>query len=139
MDELRGELERKGVDMKLLEEKQDATQNRVTVLESEIEKYNLALSAVSLCETYKHGGYCPIINKIKNENKTKRSTKNGSKKENGWKKAGTYVGSKKIKSALIKKGYSDESAGAIVGSIARKKYGNKGAAALAAYGRKNKK
>jgi len=46
------------------------------------------------------------------------------------------VGSKTIKSALVKKGYSEESAGAIVGSIARKKYGNKGAAALAAYGRK---
>ena len=48
------------------------------------------------------------------------------------------MGSKKIKSALVKKGYSNESAGAIVGSIARKKYGNKGAAALAAYGKKNK-
>ena len=48
------------------------------------------------------------------------------------------MGSKKIKSALVKKGYSNESAGAIVGSIARKKYGNKGAASLAAYGKKNK-
>lgn len=54
------------------------------------------------------------------------------------KKEGTYVGSKKVKNALLKKGYSEESAGAIVGSIARKKYGNKGAAALAAYGRKGK-
>lgn len=58
------------------------------------------------------------------------------KKRQAAKKAGTYVGSKTIKSALLKKGYSEESAGAIVGSIARKKYGNKGAAALAAYGRK---
>jgi len=95
VDELRGELERKGINMKLLEEQQETTQNRVTVLESEIEKYNLALSAVSLCETYKHGGYCPIINKIKNENKTKRSTKNGSKKENGCKKGGNVCGFKK--------------------------------------------
>lgn len=72
--------------------------------------------------------------------KTKQSAalKTALKKRTAAKKAGTYVGSKKIKSALVKKGYSNESAGAIVGSIARKKYGNKGVAALAAYGKKNK-
>ena len=64
--------------------------------------------------------------------------KSALKKREASKKAGTYVGSKKIKSSLLKKGYSEESAGAIVGSIARKKYGNKGAAALAAYGRTKK-
>jgi len=39
---------------------------------------------------------------------------------------------------LTKKGYSSSYAGAIVGIAARKKYGKKGAAALAAYGRKKK-
>jgi len=65
--------------------------------------------------------------------------KSALKKRAAAKKAGTYVGSKKIKSALTKKGYSSDYAGAIVGKIAREKYGNKGAAALAAQGRKNKK
>ena len=60
------------------------------------------------------------------------------KKRTAAKKAGTYIGSKKLKSTLQKKGYSAKYAGAIVGTVARKKYGNKGAAALAAYGRKKK-
>lgn len=39
----------------------------------------------------------------------------------------------------MKQGKTSEQAGEIVGSIARKKYGDKGAAALSAYGKKNKK
>ena len=64
--------------------------------------------------------------------------KSALKKRAAAKKAGTYVGSKKLKSTLMGKGYSSSYAGAIVGNAARKKYGNKGAAALAAYGRKKK-
>ena len=61
------------------------------------------------------------------------------KKREESKKAGTYVGSAALKSKLMKQGKTSEQAGAIVGSIARKKYGDKGAAALSAYGKKNKK
>ncbi len=71
---------------------------------------------------------------------TKKSSvlKAALKKREASKKAGTYVGSKKLKSTLIKKGYSEKSAGAIIGTIARKKYGDKGNAALSAYGRTKK-
>lgn len=61
------------------------------------------------------------------------------KKRAAAKKAGTYVGSAALKTKLVKQGKTAAQAGAIVGTIARKKYGNKGAAALAAYGKKNKK
>lgn len=60
------------------------------------------------------------------------------KKRQQSKKEGTYVGAAKMKKQLVKKGYSPEYAGAIIGIIARKKYGKKGAAALAATGRKRK-
>ena len=70
--------------------------------------------------------------------KKSAALKTALKKRTAAKKAGTYVGSKKLKSTLLKKGYSAKYAGAIVGTVARKKYGNKGAAALAAYGRKKK-
>ena len=70
--------------------------------------------------------------------KKSAALKSALKKRTAAKKAGTYIGSKKLKSTLTKKGYSSNYAGAIVGIAARKKYGKKGAAALAAYGRKKK-
>ena len=55
------------------------------------------------------------------------------------KKNGTYIGAKALKNKLVKGGKSEAYAGAIVGNIARKKYGKAGAIALAAQGkRKNK-
>lgn len=61
------------------------------------------------------------------------------KKREAAKKAGTYVGSAELKSKLMKQGKSEALAGAIVGTIAREKYGKAGATALAQYGKKNKK
>ena len=51
------------------------------------------------------------------------------------KKNGTYIGAKALKSKLVKGGKSEAYAGAIVGNIARKKYGKDGAAALSKAGR----
>lgn len=54
------------------------------------------------------------------------------------KKNGTYMGAKKLKSSLMKNGTSSKYVGALIGSIARKKYGAKGAAALSANARSKK-
>ena len=53
------------------------------------------------------------------------------------KKNGTYIGAKALKNKLVKGGKSEAYAGAIVGKIAREKYGKDGAAALSKEG-KNK-
>ncbi len=71
--------------------------------------------------------------------KVNSALKNARKKVAAAKKAGTYIGAAKLKNKLMKGGKSEAYADAIVGKIAREKYGKKGAAALAAAGRKKKK
>lgn len=68
-----------------------------------------------------------------------KALKTAQKKVSASKKAGTYIGAAKLKNKLVASGKSESYAGAIVGKIAREKYGKAGAAALAAAGRKKKK
>ena len=60
------QVDKKRIDV--LERRQGLMANRITILEKEINKNDIAFSAITSCSWYKKGGKCPIINK-KNENK----------------------------------------------------------------------
>ena len=96
VDELKSELERSKKEKKeseervsILEEKQKSLQREVTYLKNEIMDRD---TSVLYCHYYQKYGKCPIIDKKNEKEGSKRSIKNGSKKETGCKKGGDLRG-----------------------------------------------
>ena len=64
----------------------DILDKRVSTLEEERRKDDLAFSAITACAWYKKGGKCPIIIKKNESKKSKPSIQISSQKEGGCKK-----------------------------------------------------